>query len=139
MEKTPLMMEFQITKEYLGYATHLVYLGALFEEVLRTDTFAEGEGSTGASVIDGSLHHYSITGIAAGSNIGNYRDWSGSTFERAYWCAFGWLACGPEASAGAIAEDWLAMTFTNDRNFIEPALGMMMRSREAVVDYMTPL
>ncbi len=32
MPKTPLMMEFQITKEYLGFATHLVYLGPLFEK-----------------------------------------------------------------------------------------------------------
>ena len=30
MPKTPLMMEFQITKEYLGFATHLAYLGPLF-------------------------------------------------------------------------------------------------------------
>ena len=34
--KTPLMMEFQITKEYLGFATHLAYLGPLFEEALRS-------------------------------------------------------------------------------------------------------
>ena len=33
--KTPLMLEFQITKEYLGFATHLVYLGTLWEEVLQ--------------------------------------------------------------------------------------------------------
>jgi alpha-glucuronidase len=26
MPKTPLMMEFQITQEYLGFATHLAYL-----------------------------------------------------------------------------------------------------------------
>jgi alpha-glucuronidase len=31
------------------------------------------------------------------------------------------------------------MTFARDPEFVEPALGMMMRSREAVVDYMTPL
>jgi alpha-glucuronidase len=30
MTKTPLMMEFQITQEYLGFATHLVYLGSLY-------------------------------------------------------------------------------------------------------------
>ncbi len=35
MPKTPLMMEVQITKEYLGFATHLVYLAPLYEEVLR--------------------------------------------------------------------------------------------------------
>jgi alpha-glucuronidase len=34
MPQTPLMKEFQITKEYLGFATHLVYLAPLLEEVL---------------------------------------------------------------------------------------------------------
>ncbi len=50
------MMEFQLTKEYLGFATHLVYLAPLFEEVLKSDTLAKGAGSTVAKVIDGSLH-----------------------------------------------------------------------------------
>src|SRR5205823_6657595 len=43
MPGTPLMMEFQVTKEYLGYATHLVYLGTLFQETLRADTRAGGQ------------------------------------------------------------------------------------------------
>ena len=41
MPKTPLMLEVQITKEYLGFATHLVYLGPLYEETLRFDTQAQ--------------------------------------------------------------------------------------------------
>src|SRR3546814_4591662 len=32
MPETPLALEVQITKEYLGFATHLVYLAPLFEE-----------------------------------------------------------------------------------------------------------
>jgi alpha-glucuronidase len=40
MPKTNLGMEFQITKEYLGFATHLVYLGPLYEETLKSDTYA---------------------------------------------------------------------------------------------------
>ena len=55
MPKTPLMMEFQITQEYLGFATHLVYLAPLFEEALRADTFAKGEGSTVAKVLEGGV------------------------------------------------------------------------------------
>lgn len=139
MSHTPLMMEFQITKEYLGFATHLVYLGALYEEVLRADTYARGPGSTVASVIDGKLHGYPRTGIAGVANTGDDRDWCGSTFEQANWFAFGRLAWDPEGPARSIAKDWLEMTFTDDARFVEPALGMMMRSREAVVDYMTPL
>ena len=41
MPQTPLMLELQITKEYLGFATHLVYLAPLFEEVLAADTHVE--------------------------------------------------------------------------------------------------
>jgi alpha-glucuronidase len=139
MPKTPLMMEFQITKEYLGFATHLAYLGTLYEEVLQADTYAKGAGSIVAKVIDGSLHNYPRTGIAGVSNIGNDRDWTGSIFNQANWFAFGRLAWNPEQSAKAIAEQWLKMTFSRDPDFVRPALAIMMRSREAVVDYMTPL
>ena len=80
MPETPLMMEFQITKEYLGLATHLTYLGPMWKEVLDADTYAAGEGSTVARVIDGSLHDYEMTGIAGVSNVGTDRNWTGSHF-----------------------------------------------------------
>jgi alpha-glucuronidase len=64
MPRTPLMLELQITKEYLGFATHLVYLAPLFEEALEADTYVKGEGSLVRNVIDGSLHGYGQTGIA---------------------------------------------------------------------------
>ncbi|MGH8185316.1 MAG: alpha-glucuronidase family glycosyl hydrolase [Steroidobacteraceae bacterium] len=139
MSHTPLMMEFQITKEYLGFATHLVYLGSLYEEVLRSDTHARGTGSTVAKVVDGSLHGYERTGIAGVANIGTDRNWSGSQFDQANWYAFGRLAWNPERSARAIAEEWLRMTFTNEPRFVAAAADMMMKSHQAVVDYMTPL
>jgi alpha-glucuronidase len=139
MPGTPLMLEFQITQEYLGFSTHLVYLGALYEEVLTADTFAAGAGSTVARVIDSSLHGYARAGIAGVANIGSDRDWSGSTFAQANWYAFGRLAWDPRGSARAIAEEWLRMTFSNDPRFVQPAAELMMRSHQAAVDYMTPL
>ncbi|HTQ37240.1 MAG TPA: alpha-glucuronidase family glycosyl hydrolase [Steroidobacteraceae bacterium] len=139
MPKTPLMMEFQITKEYLGFATHLVYLGALYEEVLQSDTYARGQGSTVAKVVDGELEGHRLTGIAGVANIGADRDWCGSTFNQANWYAFGRLAWDPTQSARAIADDWARMIFTNDATVVKPVVDMMMASREAVVDYMTPL
>ena len=42
-------------------------------------------------------------------------------------------------SARAIAEEWVRMTFSNDSRFVAPTVAMMMGSREAAVDYMTPL
>ena len=139
MPKTPLMMEFQITKEYLGFATHLAYLGTMWEEVLRADTFQKGKGSTVAKVIDGSLHGYRYTGVAGVANVGTDRNWSGSQFDQANWYAFGRFAWDPELSARGIAEEWARMTFSNEPRFLSGALDMMMRSREAVVNYMTPL
>lgn len=139
MPKTPLVMEFQITKEYLGQDTHLVYLGSLFEEVLRSDTYAKGRGSTVARVIDGSLDGYRHTGIAGVSNIGTDRDWTGSHFNQANWYAFGRLAWDPMASSRAIAGDWIRMTFSNDPRVVSGIEHMMLVSREAVVNYMTPL
>jgi alpha-glucuronidase len=139
MPKTPLVLEVQITKEYLGFATHLAYLGPLYEETLRFDTFARGPDSTVARVIDGSLQGHARSGIAGVSNVGADRNWTGSTFDQANWYAFGRLAWDPYGGSRAIAEEWLRMTFSNDARFVGPALDMMMGSREAVVDYMTPL
>ncbi len=139
MPKTPLMMEFQITKEYLGFATHLVYLGPLFEETLKADTRRRGKGSTVAKVIDGSLHGYAITGMAGVANIGADRNWSGSHFDQANWYVYGRMAWNPGLSSRAIAEEWVRMTFSNDAKVVTPIVGMMMGSREAAVDYMTPL
>jgi len=130
MPRTPLMMEFQITKEYLGFATHLVYLGPLFEEVLHADTRAGGKRFTVAQ---------SPSGIAGVANIGTDRTWSGSHFDQANWYAFGRLAWNPDQSSRDIAADWAAMTFSADPAVVQPIVGMMMASREAAVNYMTPL
>jgi alpha-glucuronidase len=130
MPRTPLVLEVQITKEYLGFATHLAYLGTMYQEVLRADTYARGPGSTVAKV---------ISGMAGVANVGTDRNWSGSHFDQANWYAFGRLAWNPASSAEDIARDWVRMTFTNDATFVTRVVDMMMKSRPAVVDYMTPL
>ena len=139
MPKTPLMMEFQITKEYLGQSTHLTYLGTLFEETLKSDTLARGKGSTVAKVIDGSLEGHKLTGIAGVANIGVDRDWSGSIFNQADWYAFGRMAWDTDLTAEAVAREWAAQAFSPDPRVVAPIVAMMMGSREAAVDYMTPL
>ena len=139
MPKTPLAMEFQITKEYTGFATHLVYLGPQYKEVLGSDTYAKGEGSKVANVIDGTLHNYSHTAIAGVSNIGTDRNWSGSHFNQANWYAFGRLAWDHNLNSESIADEWIRMTFSNEDAFVTPLKEMMMQSWPAVIDYMTPM
>lgn len=139
LEKSNLMMEFQITQEYLGFSTHLVYLSPLFEECLQSDTYARGEGSTVAKSIDGSLHGQKLTGIAGVSNIGTDGNWTGHPFGQANWYAFGRLAWDPYLASGKIADEWIRMTFTNNADFVKPVSEMMLNSREVCVNYMTPL
>ena len=127
MPKTPLLLELQITKEYLGFATHLVYLAPLFEEVLKADTNRPGEV------------RQVVTGLAGVANTGTDRNWCGSVFSCANWHAFGRLAWNPALSSAALAEEWIRMTFTNEAAAIAPVKDIMLASRQAAVDYMTPL
>ncbi|MDC6366193.1 MULTISPECIES: alpha-glucuronidase family glycosyl hydrolase [Flavobacteriaceae] len=139
MPKTPLMMEFQITKEYLGFATHLAYLPKLYEEVLKSDTYQKGKGSTVSKVIDGSLNNKKISGMAGVANIGTDTNWTGHPFGQADWYGFGRLAWNPHLDSEIIADEWLRSTFSNDEGFLKTIKKMMLESREVVVNYMNPL
>ncbi|WMI67735.1 alpha-glucuronidase family glycosyl hydrolase [Mangrovimonas sp. YM274] len=139
MPNTNLMIEFQITQEYMGGATHLVYQPKLFEEVFESDTYQKGKGSTVAKVIDGSLDNKKITGVAGVSNIGTDRNWTGHHFLQANWYGFGRLAWNPYLNSEDIAKEWVRMTFTNKEESVNKLTDIMIASREAVVNYMTPL
>ncbi len=121
MPHTPLMVEFQITQEYLGHSNHLAYLATMWKE----------------------FYHYvqpsSLKGVAGVVNVGDHVNWCGHDFAQANWYAYGRLTWNPDLSAEEIAREWLAQTFTTDRRFVEPMTQVMMDSREAVVDYMMPL
>jgi alpha-glucuronidase len=146
MPKTPLMAELQITQEYLGQANHLVYLAPMWKEFLDADTYAQGPGSLVAKVIDGSLERPSgspaghrRTGISGVANTGRDINWSGHDFAQANWYAFGRLAWDPGLSAGAIADEWIRMTWGHDPALVSTIRSIMLDSREAFVHYTMPL
>ncbi len=130
MPHTPLMMEVQITKEYLGQDTHLAFLAPVWEEVLNADTYVRGPGTT----VGKEIH-----GIAGVANVGSDRDWCGSDFNQANWYAFGRLAWDYTLPSSAIADEWVRMTFSNAPRVVDRVKAIMLASREAVVNYMTPL
>ena len=139
MSKTPLMMEFQITQEYLGFSTHLVFLPSLFKEVLDADTYSKGIGSTVAKIIDGSSDQHALSGIAGVANIGTDRNWCGHPFAQANWYGYGRLAWDHQLTPADIAEEWTRLTLSNDPEVVKPISSMMLTSRETLVNYMTPL
>ena len=139
MPKTPIMSEFQITQEYLGASVHLVFLAPLYEECLKSDTYARGKGSLVAKVVDGTLENHTLTGMAGVSNIGNDTNWTGHPFAQANWFAFGRLAWNPYMNSKDIADEWIRMTFTNNQEFVTNVTKIMLASREITVSYMTPI
>ncbi len=139
MPQTPLMLEFQITQEYLGYATNLAYLGPLFEECLDADTYTKGKGTTVANVLEDYNRSHGISGIAGVANIGTDINWCGHLFGQSNWYTFGRMAWNPELSSEEVADEWLRMTFNNNTSFVNPIKEMMQQSRETVVNYRNPL
>lgn len=139
MEETNTMLELQITQEYFGFSYHLAYQGTLFEEALDSDTYARGEGSTVGKVVAGEVFDYEHTGMAGVLNIGTNRNWTGHPFVQSSWYAYGRLAWDYTLSAEEIANEWMRMTFTNNSGFLNPIEEVMMISREAGVNYRSPL
>ncbi|MCS5489797.1 alpha-glucuronidase family glycosyl hydrolase [Algoriphagus limi] len=139
VDETNLGMEFQITQEYLGQATQLVYLSPMWEEVLQSKTFRPSPNSTVAGIIDGSATNKKLTLMAGVSNIGTDRNWTGHLFGQANWYAFGKLAWDPYQNSSDIANEWISLTFGKDPETKSKILSIMLQSHEAAVNYMTPL
>jgi len=136
MKQTPQMAELQITQEYLGHSVHLVYLAPMWREFF---SFVSPK---------------TLRGIAGVSNVGLDTNWCGHHFAQSNWYAFGRLAWDPSMKSEDIAAEWLNATFGQSANVLPrtsqlstlynnpqftPLLSMMLRSREACVDYMMPL
>jgi alpha-glucuronidase len=124
MQKTPMMVEFQITQEYLGAANHLVYLAPMWKEFFSF------------------VKPTSLRAMAGVANIGNDTNWCGHHFAQANWYAFGRLAWNPELTSAQIADEWLTQTFGNEKLKMKDEkllLGIMLDSRESCVNYMMPL
>ncbi len=139
MKHTPLALELQITQEYLGQSIHLVYLGGMWQEILDSDTYAQGPGSTVARIVDGSVYTHPISCIVGVANTGSERNWCGHHFAQANWYAFGRLAWDHTLSAESIADEWVRMTWSHDPQVVDALKTMMLGSWEACINYMTPL
>ena len=122
IKNTKQMAELQITQEYLGQSRHLTYLAPMWREFF------------------GFVAPEKLVGIAGVANIGLDKNWCGHHFSQANWYAFGRLAWNPNLTSKQIAEEWLVQTFNCQLSIVNYQLqSMMLRSREACVDYMMPI
>jgi alpha-glucuronidase len=129
MPRTRLMLEAQVTREYLGQGSGIAYLAPLWQEVLAADT---GRGGTVAQII-------APVGMAGVANTGSDRNWTGTHFDQANWYAFGRLAWNPALTSEDIAREWAAQTFTRAPAPRDAIVRMMLTSRETAVNTTGPL
>ena len=137
--KTPLAIEFQITQEYLGQSTHLTYLAPMFKECLDADTYAKGEGSTVAKVVDGSLDNHPISIMAGVANTGSDANFTGHPFNQANWYAFGRLAWDYTLTSEEIAKEWTMQTLSQKPEVVEEVSQIMDKSLPIYIKYTYPL
>lgn len=122
MPNTPKMIEFQITQEYLGHSNHLAFLAPMWRETID------------------ALGLDSAPAIAGVANIGDDANFTGHPMAQANWYAFGRLAWDPTLTSEAIAAEWAAQwPAVTDTAALPVVEDMLLRSREAVVDYMMPM
>lgn len=125
LKKTKMMVEFQITQEYTGGSIQTCFLAPMWREFFDTLNMVEDRQP--------------IVGVAGVANIGDADNWTANDLAMANWYAFGRLANDSEASSREIAEDFLCENFSKDPRFVRPMAQLLLKSREAVVDYMMPL
>jgi alpha-glucuronidase len=145
MENTNQALELQVTQEYTGQNKMFCYLGPMWEEVLKTDTYAtDGRGRLldkrlVGHIVDGTAQHQSDTAIVGVANLGNADNLTGHHFSQANLYAFGRQSWDWTLDSADIAADWVRMTWSNRGAVVDTIVKMMMGSWEALVSYQTPL
>lgn len=138
MRHSQMMLEFQITQEYTGHSTYLVYLLPMWRTILDFDTFCIGPGSTVARITEGKIYPQRIRAIAGVANTGDVQNWTGHLFAQANWYAFGRLAWNPDEPTDRITRDWIRATWRTDDAATNEIEAMMMPTWQAFTQSSSP-
>ena len=139
MEHTNQMLEFQIAQEYTGHQIDLCYLIPLFKEVLAFRTYCREKDDKISDIVSGKTYGNMYAGIVAVTNTGNDLNWTGHDMAAANLYGFGQLCFDHNATAEAIAEEWIRLTYGNDGQVIQNVLQMLLSSRAIYEKYTVPL
>lgn len=139
LEKTNNVMEFQITQEYTGQQIHLCYLVPMWKEVLDFDTRIGGKSVAVKEIVSGSFYKNKYSGMAAVANIGNDENWTGHQLAQANFYGYGRLAWNPSLTSESITDEWVRMTFSNEKDVVDAISHMLLVSRSIYEKYTTPL
>lgn len=131
MDKTNKLLELQITQEYTGQQKHVCYLIPMWKEILNTETYANGNSESNVAK--------RVSGIDAIVNVGNDENWTGHFLAQVNLYGYGRLAWNSEITSEEVAEEWINLTFGNNKTVMENVMEILMNSWEAYENYTSPL
>jgi len=139
LEKTNQAIELQITQEYLGQARHMVFLPAMWREVLDFDLHDHGGVTRTKEIVSGRTFHRPTGGFVGVANVGMDANWLGHPLSMANLYGFGRLAWDPDLTPRMIAEEWTRLTFGSDPLTLHTITAMQLTSWRIYEDYTGPL
>ncbi|KAJ5177024.1 Glycosyl hydrolase family 67 C-terminal [Penicillium canariense] len=132
---TSTAIELEVTQEYLGQQSHLLYLPPLWKTILDFDLRVDGKPSLVRDVVTGKRFNRKLGGSAAVVNVGTNTTWLGSHLSMSNLYAYGRLAWNPADDAQAMLQDWIRLTFGLDRTVLSTITKMSMDSWPAYEAY----
>lgn len=141
MRHTNMIVEYQITAEYLGHQIDINYVLPQWRSMaLQHTTVHSVADDRVCSLIRSRSADVHNTGFAAVSNIGMDENWTGNSLAQLNLYAFGRMCWNPELTAQTIAREWVAQTFPHlelgERNTLEEIL---LSSNQTYENYTSPL
>ena len=133
--QTNTAIELQITQEYLGQQSHLVYVAPLWKEILDFDLRADDRPSLVRDVVAGRRFENKRGGYAGVVNVGTNTTWLGSHLAMSNLYAFGRMAWDPTQDPQALLEDWTRLTFGSDPHVLGVITEISMASWPAYENY----
>ncbi|CAL5871851.1 uncharacterized protein PFLUO_LOCUS6105 [Penicillium psychrofluorescens] len=128
-------LEVEVTQEYLGQQSHLLYLPPLWKTVMDFDLRVERQPSVVRDIYTGKRFNRKLGGSAAVVNVGTNATWLGSHLSMSNLYAYGRLAWDPTEDAQEILEDWIRLTFGLDNKVLQTLTRMSMESWPAYENY----
>lgn len=139
LKNTNVILEFQVTQEYTGQQKHVCYLVPMWKEVLDFNTYAKEEFAKVKDIVSGKTFPMKYSGITAVANVGNNYNWTGHDLALCNWYGFGRLLFNTELTGEEIANEWIQLTFGNEKKVIDIILKILKDSWATYEKYTSPL
>ncbi|MDR2661307.1 MAG: alpha-glucuronidase [Lactobacillaceae bacterium] len=140
MKKTNLILEAQITAEYLGHQIDINYSATQWQSMLDFDTKSQAKNSLVKEIIKSDSVNPQNSGMVAVSNVGMDDNWTGNKLAQANLYAWGRLSWDNDVSALDILKEWISQTFhDSDDDTQQVIYEIMSTSNETYEKYNAPL